>query len=588
MKRIFHVLTVLGVLSTRQLIAAPTDQPVYVYLYARVSDHVNLEMSEDRLRHILPMMQKYRQMHPEAHVKATILFSGAASRALLEQNPRTHILDFVKDYLHRGIIDVGYDGSDEPTYTNRPILIFTDNQSPEDCWHLRQNVATQFLTEARDLTGAPVAGDGGLKEMQAVFGPAATLKGLELALKADRAHGRVYTKADIPGPIPGGVTPIPGVYNEIGGDTETLQALRPYNTTAIIFGVPAVNPAQIPGYGESVGHFGEMMSPIPETAPEIYWQDGVLRISEASRNVRPVKAFNGVEALKTQFSKINRATLHVIQVELGGPEAYLKPEFVKTAPNAPLKYAYDHPQNPKLPADDLLAAADVTAAWNREDELLGWLSGEFFPANAGSRVVDSADLKYMAGSSAGFDVSTASLQKQLVELMNKWHHDTFTPSYLKVDDHFLSLADWFQVMTDALAEYHRSGKLPQSVKVANVRGPVYLSTGHGPNVGDIKLEDLATLCASIAGPLHDESSSDVPKNAIPVVVDLNGTKVNPAQMLRVMAQALADMAPAKPVPIKMTYMLDELGGAVPRSRPTGYVGFVWTLKPAPLQPPPAK
>jgi hypothetical protein len=273
----------------------------------------------------------------------------------------------------------------------------------------------------------------------------------------------------------------------------------------------------------------------------------------------------------------------VIQVELGGPEAYLTPAFVKTAPNASLKYAYDHPQSPKLPAEDLLAAADVTAAWNREDDLLRWLSGEFFPANAGSRVVDSADLKNMAGSSTGFTVSTASLQAQLVELMNKWHHDTFSPSYLKVDDHFLSLAEWFQVMTDELAEFHRTGKLPQSVKVVKVRGPVYLSTGHGPNVGEVKLEDLATLCADIAGPLHDDSSNEIPKNAIPSVITFNGTKVNPAQVLRMMAQALADMTPQKSIPIKMTYMLDELGGAAPRSRPLGYDGFVWTLKPAPLQ-----
>jgi hypothetical protein len=420
--------------------------------------------------------------------------------------------------------------------------------------------------------------------MQAVFGPAVTLKGLDLALKTDRAHGRVFTKADVPGPIPVGVLPVPGIYTEVGGDTETLQALRPYNTTAIIFGIPAVNPAQLVGYREAVSHFGELLSPIPETAPEIYWQDGVLRISEASRYVRPVKAFNGVEPLKTLFSAVDRVKFHVIQVELGAPEAYLTAAFVKTAPNAPLKYAYDHPQSPKLPADDLLPAADVTAAWNKEDELLRWLSGEYFPANAGSRAVDGADLMKMAGDSIGFAVSTASLQAQLVEVMKKWQHDTFTPSYLKVDDRYLSLAEWFQVMTDELAEFHRTGKLPPSVKAVKVRGPIYLTTGHGPNIGEVKLEDLATACADIAGRLHDDSSQEIPNNAIPSVLNLNGTKVNAAQALRLMAQALADMAPQKTIPIRMTYMLDELGGSMPKSRPVGYVGFVWTLKPAPLQP----
>jgi hypothetical protein len=585
MKPIYYVLALLGVLSAGYVAAAPTDRPIYVYLYARISDHVNLEITEDRLRHILPMTQKYRQMHPEAHISATILFSGAVSKVLQERNAQTHILDFVKDYIHRGIIQAGYDGTDEPTYTNRPTLVFTDNLQPDECWRLRQKIATEFLAEARDpLTGAPARGDGGLKEMQAVFGPAACLKGLDLALKTDRAHGRVYTKGEVPGPIPGGVAPVPGIYREIGGDEETLQALRPYNTHAIIFGVPAVNPAQLPGFSGLVVKFGDLMSPIPETSPEVYWQDDVLRISEASRNVRPAQAFKGVETLKALFSQVDRSKLHVIQVELGAPEAYLTPAFVKTAPNAPLKYAYDHPQSPKLPADDLLPAADAAAAWNKEDELLGWLSGEYFPANAGSRAVDNADLMKMAGDSTGFTVSTASLQAQLVALMNIWHHDTFTPSYFKVDDHYLSLGQWFQVMTDELAEFHRTGKLPQSVKAAKVRGPVYLSTGHGPNIGEAKLEDLATLCADIAGRLHDDSSQEIPNNAIPSVLNLNGTKINAAQALRLMAQALADMAPQKAIPIKMTYMLHELGGALPKSRPMGYVGFVWTLKPAPLQP----
>jgi len=582
--RIYSALVVLGALSAARMAAAPADRPVFIYLYSRVSDHVNLEMTEDRLRHILPMVQKYRQMHPEAHIRATVLFSGAVSQALQGRNRQTHILDFVKDYVKRGAIEVGYDGTDEPTYTHRPTLVFTDNESPDECWQLRQKTAAEFLAEARDpLTGAPAAGVGGLKEMQAVFGQAACLKGLDLALKTDRAHGRYYAKGDKPGPIPGGVLSVPGIYTEVGGDAETLQALRPYNVKAVIFGVPSVNPAQLPGFRESVSHFGELMSPIPETAPEIYWQDGVLRLSEASRYVRPVQAFIGAEALKTLLSQVNRTKLHVIQVELGAPQAYLEPAFVKTAANAPLKYAYDHPENPKLPASDLLPAADLNAAWNREDELLRWLSGEYFPANAGSRAVDSADLMKMAGASTGFAVSTASLQAQLVELMNRWHHDTFPPSYLKVDDHYLSTAEWFQVMTDELAEFHRTGRLPQSVTAVKVHGPVYMASGHGPNIGDVKVEDLAALCAEISGPLHDDSSAEIPKNAIPAVVTVNGTRVNPAQALRLMAQALADLTPGKVIPIKMTYSLHELGGAYPKSRPMGYVGFVWTMKPAPLQ-----
>ncbi len=589
MKRIYYVLAALGALSAGYLAGAPNSKPVYIYLYTRMSDHVNVEMTEDRLRHLLPMVQKYRQMHPEAHVGATILFSGAVSRALQERNPQTHILDFVKDYIHRGVVEAGYDGTDEPTYTQRPTLEFGERQTVQERWKLRQDIAARFLAEARDpLTGSPAAGDGGLKEMQAVFGPARYVQGLMLALKTDRPHGRVFTKADKPGPIPGGVAPVPGVYREAGGDEETLQALRPYKLNAVLAGVPATNPAQLPGFREAVNRFGEMVSPAPDTAPEVYWQDDVLRLSEASRNVLPVKAFSGVQPLKALLDPLNRSTVHVLHVELGAPELYLQPAFAKTAANAPVNYAYSHPDSPKVPAEDLLPAADVSAAWNREDEALRWLTGEYFAANAGSRAVSNADLMKMAGPATGYSVSTASLQAQLVELMNRWQHDNFAPSYLKVDDRYLSLAEWFQVLTDELAEFHRTGKLPQSVEVDRVHGPIFVLSSHGPNIGDVKVEDLAALCAEIAGPLHDDSSTEVPKNGIPPVVKVNGTNVNAAQMLRLMSRAIADLAPERVIPIRMTYMLAELGGVYPKSRPVGDVGFVWTMKPAPLQLPPAK
>lgn len=50
---------------------AAVTQPVYIYLYSRVTDQVNLDISEARLRRLLPMIERYRTQHPEAHLKAT-------------------------------------------------------------------------------------------------------------------------------------------------------------------------------------------------------------------------------------------------------------------------------------------------------------------------------------------------------------------------------------------------------------------------------------------------------------------------------------------------------------------------------------
>jgi hypothetical protein len=578
--RLYSALTLLGLVTGGCLAAADARQPVYIYLHARVTDSVNIAMTEDRLRHILPLVERYRQMRPEVHIGATVLFSGAVSAALQQRNAQTHILDFVKDYIRRGIIEAGYDGTDEPTYEHRPTLEFSGQQSPEDRWKERQSVADRFLTEARDpLTGAPADGTGGLKEMQAVFGPAACIRGLELALKTIRPAPRINAKVTPPSTVPVAVR---GIFMEVGGDPETLQALRPYNTSAIMSGIAAANLAQFVGFGEASRRFGRLMAPIPEAAPEIFWEDSVLRMSDANGPVRPVKAQDGVPALKSMLDGAPRQNIQVLRVELGGVEKYLKPDFAKSAPNAPLKYAYEHPADPKLPADALRPAAETEAAWSKEDSVMQWLAEVYLPANAGSRFIDNADLHKMVGPPTGFDIATADLQSALTDMLSKWGKDTYPFSYIRVRERYLSLAEMFQVMTDELAGLHNTGKLPQTVKVVRVFGPIRLVTGHGLNIGEVTVAELARTCADLAGRLHDDSSTSVPRNAIPPVLKIGGMDLNPAQVLRLMAQAVVNPAPETAIRVRMTYMLGEAGGIFPKSRPLMDDGFVWTMKPAPL------
>jgi hypothetical protein len=584
MKHLPYALAAMGLMLGWTLAGAPGQQPVFVYLYAKATDHVNLDMTEARLRHILPEVERYRQSHPEAHASATILFSGAASKALQDRNGQTHIVDFVKDYIRRGVIDAGYDGTDEPTYDVRPTLKLSLQQSPQERWKIRQTIADEFLAEARDpLTGTPANGTGGLKEMQQVFGKAADIRGVELAVETYRPARKVR-RSPVPAgdPNPTQFAPKFGVFREVGGDTETLQMLGKYNTTAIMFGVPVANPAQLAGFTGEVTHFGQLMSPRPDTAPELFWQDNVLRLSEAALPVRPVKALEGVDAMKGILDKANRSTVQLVQVELGALDNYLQPAFAKNAPNAAVQYAYDHPQAPQLPAEALRSADEVNAGWSKEDALLKWVTEDFFRNNAGSRFVASGDLSKMAGSAIGFSVSTEGLRTALADELKKTGNDTYLFSFLQVDNHFLSLAEVFQVLADELAEYHKSGKLPESVKVSKMYGPFRLVTGHGPNVGEVTAGDLENLCADIDGPLHDETSTGVPNNSIPPLMKLDGMDLNPAQVLRLMALALANPAPATKIPVHMLYMLAEAGGILPKSRILFDVGFVWTIKPAPL------
>jgi hypothetical protein len=565
-------------------------EPIFIYLYARVTDHVNLDTTEDRLRRVLPTIEKYRKEHPDAHVSATILFSGAVSQALAERN--THIVDFVRDYIRRGIIEAGYDGADEPTYQHRPLLDVSNAPTAEDRWLVREATDEKLLAEARDpLSGTPEPGKaGGMKEMREVFGDPACVTGMTMWMNVLSAGPR--TEANTPGdempdphfsqPLKKAIPPRTGLIPEVGGDSELIQQFRRDNTKAIMFGILVANPGFIPGIRHGREVFGQLMSPIPESSPELYWQDNVLRSSEASGTVLPIHGYEGADAMKAAIGKADRTRIHVIHVELASDQNYLQPAFIKGQEFPPLKYAYNHPESPKLPADALLPAADVDAAYAKEDGLLKWLVEDFFPTDRGSRMVSSAALMQMAIPSTGFSISVERLRAALADFLKEAGSNTILPPLFQADGRYLSLADMFQVLTDALAEFSRTGKLPESVKVVQIYGPIRLLTGHGPNEGEVSVASVARVCAQIDAGLHDDSPGKIPKNAIPTFLTVDGINMNPAQFLRLMALALATPSPDVKLPVKMLYAFTDAMILYPRTRRLSDAGFLWTLKPAPL------
>jgi len=583
--------TILSFLAIAGLVAAAaqTDlpkQPIYIYLYARVTDHVNLGITEDRIHRVLSTVEKYRGAHPNAHVTATILFSGAVSEALARRNPQTHIVDFVKGYVQRGVIEVGYDGSDEPTYVTRPFVDFNETSDPERRWVLRRAAEEKILGEGRDpLTGAEEPGkEGGLKKMQQVFGEAACITGVTNLMKT--GPGGLYRATTRPRVVDEGPKPAkmpPGLMPEVGGDSEAVALIRAINSKAIMFGLPDTNPANIPGFRGARSGFSELVSPVPETSPELYWQDNVLRSSEASSElVRLVHAYGGVEPMQKLTEKADRTKVHVVHVELGDEQNYVQAEFVKGLEYPALQYAYNHPGSPELPANALRPKGDVDAAFANEEALLTWVTEKFLPANTGSRFVSSMDLSHMVAPATGFPVSMDGLKSALADFVKAWGNDNYAPPLFRADGHYLSRAELFQVMADALAEFHKTGKFPQAVRVVQVYGPVRLLTGHGPNIGEVSVEKVATLCADIAPGLHDQTPGEVPKNAIPIGITIDGVLLNPAQFLRLMAGAILNPAPEAKLNIRMTYEFIAVGQLLPRTRPDPDDGFIWTLKPAQL------
>jgi hypothetical protein len=526
---------------------AAEKPPIYIFLHARITDHINIQLSEDRLRRLLPMLERYGKEHPEYHVTATILFSGAISKALEERNAQTGIKDFVLDYVHRGVIELGYDGTDEPTYKKRPEPDLSNTKTADERWLARGTAAERFMTENRHpATGSPLPGEtGGLKKMQEVFGEAVC---------------------------------VTGVLEELGSDSEVVQHLSHYNTKAIMFGIPEANPTHIPGYRGSVMGFIKEMSPIPDSSPELYWQDNVLRSSEIGDPAsRVVVGDEGAKAIKTVLDKLDRSRIHIIHVELASERMYVHPGPLYP----PLKYAYENSERPTWPATMLRDADDVNAAYAKEDGLMKWLMEDFFAANRGSRFVSSTDLKQSTPPSTGFSLSVESLRGALGELVKAWGNDTNLRDYIQVEGHYLSQADMFQVMTDALAELHRKGKLPQSVRVVQVYGPIELPGDHGPTTGEVTVAAVARTCAGIADGLHDNTWNPIPKNAIPYRLTIDDLNINAAQFLRLMAEAMVAPLPETKLHVKMTYGFSTPAYEFPKLRETD-LGGTWTFKPAPL------
>ena len=544
---------------------AGAREPAQFYLMASISDHVNIGISEDRLRRILPMLDRYRKAHPKSGITATIFFSGAVSQVLLDRNPQTHIVDFVKDYIRRGVIEVGYDGTDEPTYRKRPMVEMKVDTA-EARWLARATAAERFLTEARDpITGDPQPGKtGGLKKMQEVFGGAACITGITL-----------------------GVPAIANIMPDFGSDSEAVHQIRRYNTQAIMFGLPDSNPLHSVNYRRWTEAFSKDWSAHPLSPPELFWQDGVLRTSEAvGVDNQLYRASNGAAAFSYVLKRLDRNTVRVIHIELASERNYLAKAFKSDFVYPPTRYAYAHTDHPQLPAEALLDKSAVDAAFAREEELIDWLIDDYMPDHHRTGFVSNAILKGTTPPAWGYELPVKALRAALEKAVKNWGDAPAPPKYLNVqvaqDDHYLSLAEMFQVMADALAEQSRAGNLPQTVRVAQVHGPLEVVSDMTPVLGEVTARAVARISAGLVAKLHDDTWSPVPNNVVPTRVNVDGLDLNPAQFLRLMAEALLAPSPDAKLTVKTTHMFSSPNILGMRTRSARDMGVGWTYKPAPL------
>ena len=539
---------------------APAPEPVYIVLYSRFYDHSHPHTTDERLQRLLPMLDRLRAKYPQSGISALFQFSGTVSEVLQEENDGLHLADKLKDYSRRGLIDLGYTGEEEPSYLYRPKADLLTADTPENRWAAKGEAAERFLNDFKNpVTGLPVPGlTGGLKREQEVLGPAAFISGVSTTL---------------------------------GGDSPATNEVRRMNPTAMMVGIPGPDGRRgIEGFGFSADNFCKALNIDPQDAPEVFWEDNVLRLSDTSFNdLRPHTADEDVEALKKVFAKLDRKHVRVIKLEVASYRRYLLRRADGSVMVDPMEWMYFHPDDPVIPITmrSLVTQTDVEAGYRRDEATLAWLLNEFLPANPGSRFISIRDLEKMAGqgSEPRAEVSSEELHALASNLEEQFARVPMeSPNFAKAGDRFFTTAESFELLAESLAAVKKTGSLPKSLPMVQMYGPLTMPNDiMGVKTGSVPVAAVIKAAAEIAPRLANTTLKRVPDNTVPATIQVGSMQLNAGQFLHVMAQAYLDPSPEKLLKFNAVTLTNRVAFLFPKNTPMTDQGNAWTFKPAPLR-----
>src|SRR5215472_4866033 len=121
------------------------QQPVYIVLYSRFYDHSHQHTTDERLQRLLPLLDKLQKEYPQSGISALFQFSGTVSQVVAEENSGLHLVDRLKIYADRKLVEIGYTGEDEPSYLYRPKPNLLMAKTPEQRWEAKAEATERFL-----------------------------------------------------------------------------------------------------------------------------------------------------------------------------------------------------------------------------------------------------------------------------------------------------------------------------------------------------------------------------------------------------------------------------------------------------------
>ena len=556
------VLISIVMLMTPALTASGADekkpQPVLILLYSRFDDHVMMPVTEQRIFHLTGLLDRLKKTYPKYPAPVSCEFSGTVAKRIIETPTLQGYLKQLKELAAAGRVDFGYSGENEPTYRNRPKAALTPQMKPEQRWLEQTTTAEHFLNDFKAFyTGAADSSKpGGVRQMRETFGDPAILAGFA---------------------------------PQLGGEAPYLHQLRRMNIQAIVPGFPdPYFTMNIHGYRGSAKDIGKEIAPVPEASPEVFWDSGYLRASFTDdTDIRGLQADEGKEAIEKVLKGLDRSHVRVIQMEVAGYARYLAKWPDGTPKLHPLTWAYDHPDEPLLPSGvrAFNQIQDVEKAYQTEEAVLGWLLGEWLPANPGSRIVRPQEILKMAQTPVGSDVS----RETLTALAKDWVERSVKagakpPTFVAAESKYYTTADMFQLLANALAGMNKTGKVPEKLHLTHIYGPFRIEDAEEKfPTATFTLQDVQRVAADLAPQLNDQTWRPVPLNAVPSQVVVAGKRMNPAQFAALMVDALLAQSPDAKLKLRYLEPLTAPAYVFPRQTSILEAGNLWTLRPAPLK-----
>lgn len=534
------------------VVAADGPAPVYVLLQATIDDEINPEAMA-RLPRLLALVRDLERRGAAFHPTCLLQFNGVTANTLASENAATHQLDQVRDAVRRGVIEIGYDGTDEPTFVTRPRPNFRGAATAEQRWLARMQALQWFLTEWKDpLSGEPdPARAGGLRKVIEVFGPVSFARGVTF---------------------------------EPWSSAEAVHAMAALGARPVLGGFldPSAYPARnFSGYRGAAPMLSAGLAPDARSAPEVFWLDTTVHLSDYGvPGGRVFNAHEGPEALEKRLAALDRSRPHVVQVRLGHPAIFAKPGFGARNAQTPLEYAYDNPRAPNVPPSALQSPEDRAAAEAREEAVLDWLIDRFLAANPGSRFVSVGALAREAEAGVASPVRPGELREAATVLRDRTvAAGGELPPFVVAGERYFSLADLFGLLATALAA-PAGQPADAALPVIPLLGPIDLVEAEPVKDARVAREAVRRACTALQPTFAPGEWTAIPRRVVPSRVTVDGVSLTAGQFLLVMADAYLAGSAQATVDVRSTTTSSGVLLVLPLTRPRSDGGSVWTMKPA--------